>query len=298
MSDRSIIEPPAWALSLVGRTITAPGPWTDEGGLRIRESSGPAATLVSVVQPDAVDLDANAFRATTASIYERIYAACGTVGLPPVRMWNVIPNIVAPLDDLPHRYMAFNAGRHEAFRRHYGGGDALATGAPTASGVGSFGRDLVIHALGMAEATRPFENPRQTPARCYSDRYGPNPPCFARASRIERSPEPWLFMGGTASVVGEDSCHVDDLEAQFDETVRNMRALLEEAGTAATAPKSIRVYFTRAGDEATIRERIPTTLGSPDELEMIHAELCRPELLVEIEGVYAYPATHETTAAI
>lgn len=304
MSAVSIIEPPGWALSLVGGPEATTAPWTSEGGVRIRtvkgtgSASGCRATLLSAVRDDATDLDADAFREASADLYERLYTRFAEGPLRPVRLWNVIPRIVEPLGELPHRYMAFNAGRHEAFLRHYGSPEELAAGAPTATGVGSFGRSLVIHALAMTEPTRPFENPRQTPARCYSNRYGPHPPCFARASRLERSSEPWLLIGGTASVVGEESLHVGDLDAQLDETVENLRALLQASGAEGATPKSLRVYFASAAEEAPLRARVQDALGPCEELEMIHAELCRPELLVEIEGVYRYPVAGETTAAL
>ena len=71
----------------------------------------------------------------------------------------------------------------------------------------------------------PLENPRQVPAYRYSRRYGLRPPCFARATKFEST----LFIGGTASIIGEDSRHAAAIVAQTEETLSNLRALIAAA---------------------------------------------------------------------
>src|SRR5204863_3797675 len=140
----------------------------------------------------------------------------------------------APLGPGLSRYMVFNAGRFAALR---GAGAAPGTGEdvllPTATGVGHHQRDLLVCCLALASPGKPVENPRQVPAYRYSARYGPLPPCFARAmevvlpSGVRRTGRtPSLLIGGTASVVGEDSLHAGDLGLQFEETCANLRSLI------------------------------------------------------------------------
>ncbi len=136
-----------------------------------------------------------------------------------VRLWNFIPGIGdeagsglglhgnagagADLD----RYMVFNAGRFAAYDERYGGAARFDRHIPTASGVGTAGSDLVLHCLADRHPGAPVENPRQRAAYRYSKRYGPLPPCFARATRIAspRGDGQTLLIGGTSSVVGEES---------------------------------------------------------------------------------------------
>jgi enamine deaminase RidA (YjgF/YER057c/UK114 family) len=200
-----------------------------------------------------------------------------------VRFWNYIPGIHVPCGGGVDRYMTFNAGRYEAFGRWFGA-DKLDQ-LPTASGVGHNGADLVIVALGCEIEGIAVENPRQIPPVRYSRRYGPRPPCFARATLVGGR-RPRLLVGGTASVVGEISVHAGDLIAQIGETVANLRAILRASRLPAGACFSdLRIYHPRAEDEAFIARAVRRAVGDSPRIEMARADLCRPELLVEIEGV-------------
>ena len=91
------------------------------------------------------------------------------------------------------RYMVFNAGRYDAYARWYGTPRAFNHAPATASAVGVQGADLSIFCLAAQTPGTPIENPRQTPSWRYSTRYGPKPPCFARATVVSyarRAPAP------------------------------------------------------------------------------------------------------------
>ncbi len=221
-----------------------------------------------------------------------------------VRWWNFIPGILEPLGALEHRYMVFNAGRFLALAD---AGSAAFGRLATASGVGHDGADFVVHCLSADGAGRQIENPRQIPAWRYSLRYGPKPPCFARATRIERGARPWLLVGGTASVRGEESFHRNDLRGQLEETLRNLAALVHAAETEAAGPASegaapaamsfaeladwlgryreLRVYHPRREQGRKIESELRRRFGNTVAIEMVPADLCRSELLVEIEGL-------------
>ena len=299
MVPAKIPEAPPWAHAMVdpgdGKT------WREiASGFWLRHSEGEKFTLLSVFVEDAVALDETAFHRTTTQAYQAIQTALKPSQRQPVRLWNFVPGILQPLGSLTHRYMAFNAGRYDAYRTWLGTGEDFERLIPTASGVGHSGEGLVIHCLAASTAGRPIENPRQTPSYTYSSRYGPKPPCFARATRLEDTGRRWLLVGGTASVVGEESTHHDDLEAQLDETLGNLRALVGAAWTtdpaSTTGPTSARIYFVRNEDEAFLRAVAPQKLNTR-EVEFLQSDLCRPDLLVEIEAFYDLPAQDETAAA-
>ncbi len=283
MSVPTILDPPPWASDLVPTSSTARASTAE--GVEIRTRAGDRFALVSGRVPHATALDESAFRAATAATYEGIFEeARRLAATEPVRIWNVIPHILDPLGDARHRYMVFNAGRHDAFARRYGASPASPS-APTASGIGHSGAELVIHVLTATRPGRPIENPRQVPACEYSTRYGQFPPWFARATRIDLAPRPWLLVGGTASVVGEDAIH-GGVDAQLEETARNLEALLGAAPAEPRVPRALRVYYVRAEHADALRERVPSRLGDAPGIEYLESDLCRPELLVEIEGVY------------
>jgi len=297
-------EVPPWVFSLLN---TAPGEvasWQSEPrGALSRRADGENKTLWSLRIPHALAMDAAAFEQACDFAYRNLGRRVAESERPfAVRWWNFIPGILEPLGQLEHRYMVFNAGRFNALAAagstHFG---RLAT----ASGVGHSSDEFVLHCLSAREAGRQIENPRQTPAWHYSQRYGPAPPCFARATLIERgdTKQPWLLVGGTASVLGEDSCHRDHLPSQLEETLRNLAALVGAAENMAAQDQAaqdqavllsryreLRVYYTKAENAEYLENRLRQELGAQVVLEMVPAVLCRPELLVEIEGLAALQA--------
>ena len=281
MSACTILDPPRWASRLVSADSTAAGSPVE--GVELLKRVGERFSLVSAIVPGARGLGEAAFRSATAATYEAIFEEIGRLeASAPVRLWNVIPHILEPLGSARHRYMTFNAGRHDAFARRYGGPD---TSVPTASGIGHHGTELVIHALTGRMPGEAVENPRQVPAYEYSTRYGDFPPWFARATLIDGGSNPWFLVGGTASVVGEDARH-GDLDAQLEETAQNLEALLGAVSDDRPVPRALRVYYVGADEKDPLSRKVPARLGASAEIEYHEADLCRPELLVEIEAVY------------
>lgn len=197
------------------------------------------------------------------------------------RIWNFIPRIDQPGHDGVNRYMHFNAGRHAAFKHHSGG-----RAYPPASGVGHAGDDLVVHLLEGARSIEVVKNQRQVPPNEYSLRWGPLPPVFCRAAVTTLHDDTRLLVvSGTASVQGEDSAHTGDLDAQLEETFVNLEALFENAGVEQLRLDSMLVYVKHHHDVQQVRARSERALheGRGD-LEIRTGNLCRDELLVEIEG--------------
>ena len=299
-------EVPPWVFSILGLS-PASSPYEPAGeGFLLRQLVGPQSTLWSLRIEGAVGMDAATFENACADAYRIVGRRVAASERPyAVRWWNFIPGILEPLGQLEHRYMVFNAGRFQALATAGSNGFGRLA---TASGVGHGGADFVLHGLTRAESGRQIENPRQVPAWRYSQRFGPKPPCFARATRIERDARHLLLVGGTASVCGEDSCHRDDLLGQLEETLRNLAALVlaaenpeggsaapkteklaelgaEELADALLAYRELRVYYPCPEHGVKLEAELRRRLGSAPGIEMVPAALCRPELLVEIEGL-------------
>ncbi|MEM1178857.1 MAG: hypothetical protein AAGM22_10980 [Acidobacteriota bacterium] len=259
------------------------------------------AVLFSFRLRDAASLEPADFEAACFDIYRRIASAVdsepsGTIQ--PVRLWNFIPGILEELGPYEHRYMAFNAGRYRAMREWLGDADLPAQVA-TASGVGHCGDDLYIHCLASPRHGSAIENPRQRPAYRYSKKYGALPPCFARATLWPSERQGGqLLVGGTASVRGEESFHRGDLRRQLDETFYNLAAVVraaegspcahlqpEEVRALMRRYSALRVYLVDSDMESTVAQRLSKLLAPDATVEFVRADLCRPDLLVEIEGL-------------
>jgi hypothetical protein len=247
-----------------------------------------------VTIPDAIVMEGPALQSAARSAYGLVRERLAGSGKQPVRFWNHIPNLLRSAGDGRDRYMAFNAGRYAAFKEWFG--PANLDSVATASGVGHRGADLVVHCLALPRAGSTVGNPRQVPPAHYSARYGSVPPCFARATRVyfDSDPRrPILLVGGTAAVRGEDSTHPGDLAGQLRETFVNLAAVLAGKDIAESDPlypwlaayREIRVYYPRPHDRQEITTAIRRNLPKVRRIEAINVDLCRRELLVEIEGL-------------
>lgn len=295
--DRSDLGVPPWATALLASDGAASATaQADDPGLTVLATD--SFTLVTVRHPGAAALDPAAFEACTRDAYATIARRLRDARAPyAVRFWNYIPDIHRPCGQSSSggldRYMCFNAGRFAACSDWFGGPDSFDRLLATGSGVGHAGPDLVIHALATRAPGVAVENPRQVPAYRYSRRFGPRPPCFARATiiRPEGAP-PLVLVGGTASIRGEESVHVGDLRAQTLETFENLASLVHSGcGQVGETPcglerfRELRVYHFRESDRDAIAALVGPAFPNVARVEYLRADLCRPELAVEIEGV-------------
>lgn len=295
-ADERGLLPPSWVGRLLGREARSI-PVLAPAGARIslEVTRGEGFCFASVRIRNARGLGREALHEATAGAYRRIEAELRVRQAPhPVRLWNHIPGIHEPMGEGQDRYMIFNAGRYEALSAWFGR-ETFDTRVATASGVGHDGRDLIIHCLAADRPGRAVDNPRQIKPYQYSTKYGPLPPCFVRATVLPLEDGPLLLVGGTASIVGEESVHLGDLERQTEETLANLAVLVQAAaGQPTPAPlagyREIRVYFSKTDQLAALQDLLKDAFPNAAGIEWIHADLCRSELLVEIEGVVDLPA--------
>jgi enamine deaminase RidA (YjgF/YER057c/UK114 family) len=223
----------------------------------------------------------------TQTAYRELFDTLSTLGFEhPLRIWNFLPEIHGRTA-IGERYWHFNHARQEAF---VGGRRAIAGTVPAASALGST-RDspLTIFCIASASAPIALENPRQRSAWSYPARYGPRSPTFARAC-IESGPTQTLFISGTASIVGHESAHAGDVRGQTQETLRNVRAVLAAANARVGGQRyaldrlSYKVYVRRPEDLGPIDDELRRAIGAAAPILYLQADICRRELLVELEA--------------
>src|SRR5258706_7807375 len=283
----SDLSPPPWARQWVH--AKSPPHTRRADGVELTLLRGSNASLVTAAVPWASALDAQRFEQRAAQAYRCIRDLLASIPHShPVRFWNYLPAIHEPMDALRDRYMVFNAGRFAALSEWFGGPDHLPERLPAASGLGHQRDQLVIHCLAFEHPGQAVENPRQIPAFRYSTRYGPLPPCFARATIVNdpRDRNPSLLVAGTASIRGEQSVCPHDLTGQLQETVANLLALLGAADDsrqpALQAFTDLTVYYVNPRDAGYVQSAIRDTFTSSVRAHLVQADLCRADLLVEI----------------
>lgn len=226
--------------------------------------------------------EAGPLERTTCELYGRLIESARNAGHPYfVRMWNYVGSINQH-DEGGERYQLFCAGRHDAFRSAGYAGAEL----PSASAVGMPGRGLVACFLAAKEPGRQIENPRQIAAYRYPPRYGPKSPSFSRATLWGDT----LFVSGTSSIVGHATLHAGDVTAQLEETLRNLEAVISAAfpGRGLESVLAAKTYLRHAADYPLVAERLAGVF--PANL-CLQADICRSDLLIEIEAVAGQQAS-------
>jgi chorismate lyase/3-hydroxybenzoate synthase len=195
----------------------------------------------------------------------------------PIRFWNYLTAITADENGL-ERYRRFNIGRQRAFLAR------LAQPVPpVASCVGGHEGVSVIYFLAARSVAVAIENPRQISAYAYPPVYGPTSPSFSRASLHAES----LFISGTASIVGHETRHRGDMRSQLTETMENLHTLIEVAGYADRCGTwAIKAYLRDPSCSKIVDEAITRLFGAQSQRLHLHGDLCRNDLLLEIEACH------------
>jgi enamine deaminase RidA (YjgF/YER057c/UK114 family) len=231
--------------------------------------------------------EAGALLRATEIAYQEVFDVLAETEHPHlIRIWNYLPQINAQSGG-DERYRHFNSARQTAFRKS---GLAVMGTVPAASALGSpAGSPLCIYFLAARRPPKMIENPRQTSAYHYPPKYGRHSPIFSRACIWGESENCKLFVSGTASIVGHETIHRGDVIAQTRETLVNIGALLAEANLIVGSARysldalQLKVYVRRPADLAAIKATLSARTAAST--LYLNADICREDLLVEIEAV-------------
>jgi hypothetical protein len=242
-----------------------------------------AAGLAGFARVDpAGDLEGAARRT-----YAELLGAARGLGL--YRIWNLVPGINRARPDGLENYRAFCKGRSVAFEEGLGRG--FVARLPAASGVGTAAKELTIAFLAGPGPARYFENPEQVPAYAYPEEHGPRPPSFSRATVVENEGRVDAYFSGTSAIAGHATVSPHETSGQLERTIRNLvlvsRAcgLGEDLGAAKAASRHFKVYLRSPADLPAVTRRMQAALVRPGDLvSYLGADICRPELNVEVEA--------------
>lgn len=220
-----------------------------------------------------------------------------------VRTWLYV-NQINDCEAGRERYQEMNRARTDFYHDIPFGVKARAACAPqtiypASTGIGTTGVGITMNCMAL-DSRRPdvfllpLENPQQTPAYKYQATHSPQSPKFSRAMAVVQGHFVATLLSGTASIVNSQTCHPGDIVRQTEQTIENIERLIASenfarhglpgAGATLRDIAKLRVYVKQQEDYEKCREvcegrlpRIPAIY--------LQADVCRPDLLVEIEAV-------------
>lgn len=279
-----------------GEAWLAAGPCRNggSGGLRYRCDG---KVLFGVITLDESTFTASAaassLQQASEAAYRRLFATLDDAGYRHLwRAWNYLADINGPGTDGLERYREFNIGREDAF---LAAGRLAAGHAAAACALGTTSGPLSVAFLAGRQAPVLLENPRQVSAYRYPADYGPRSPTFSRAALAHLPGQEWLFISGTASIVGHRTVHGGDVVGQTRESLANIAAVLGEANRHTRgrpyglADLSCRIYVRHAADYPAVRATFAAEGGNLMAATFVQADVCRADLLVEIEAQACQP---------
>ncbi|HBE40921.1 MAG TPA: dioxygenase [Bacteroidales bacterium] len=217
-----------------------------------------------------------------------------------VRQWNYIGNILQVRDNLQN-YQIFNEVRSEYYHNY-----RTLRRFPAATGVGMKHGGVIMDFCAIQPEKSltliPVDNPNQVNAYEYgqqvlkgsADKGNPvkNPPQFERGLLLANQSHYTLFISGTASITGQETVGVGDIEKQTIVTIENIRTLSDPGRISELVSRPrlqgenfclLRTYIKRRSDFVPVRQICERIFpGIP--VSYVEADICRDDLLVEIEG--------------
>ncbi len=211
-----------------------------------------------------------------------------------VRQWNYLEDIVG-LDGEDQTYQEINNVRSMFY-----GNSVEKTGYPAATGIGMNRGGLIIEFLAVKSdelVTSPVDNPEQISAHRYSENVLVGEECilkttpkFERARFFEMFNKKLIFISGTASITGEKTIGIGDPVKQTEITINNIQQLYSDKSLQNISDEKLqfrfghaRVYVKYREDYPAIKTVFESRFGNQPVVYIL-ADICRKDLLVEIEG--------------
>jgi enamine deaminase RidA (YjgF/YER057c/UK114 family) len=213
-----------------------------------------------------------------------------------VRQWNYIENISLFTGNFQN-YQAFNDSRS-----HFYAKTNWPAGFPAATGIGTQSGGIMVEVIAFIGEegliNRALDNPLQTAAHKYSQGVllGAFDPCtqkrttpkFERGRIVGLASQPAIYISGTAAIRGETSLITDDVTEQTRITMENIDHLIAPVNTQLSPTtceyKLLRIYVKNPSQMEVVRTYMKANY--PDIKKIyVCADICRDELLVEIEGI-------------
>lgn len=221
-----------------------------------------------------------------------------------VRQWNYIERITEYDNDDYQHYQCFNDAR-----THFYDGENWDKGYPAATGIGTSFGGIVIDfdaVLSSRVEVITLDNELQVPAHVYSQDVllgeedtilkEKSTPKFERGKTLACDKAAMSYISGTAAIRGEESLESMDILRQTIVTMENIDFLvsvnnLRKYGVKSPLSKphyrTLRVYLKNGSDLYKVQQYLNDKYPEASKCYLL-ADVCRDELLIEIEGIVCY----------
>jgi enamine deaminase RidA (YjgF/YER057c/UK114 family) len=216
-----------------------------------------------------------------------------------VRQWNYIEDITSNSGDSQkyQHYQVFNDIRSEYYNK-----SKFNNGYPSATGIGAEAFGVIINFIAISNASNvkliPVANPEQIDAHRYSQKvlvgeeYHKTSPKFERGKLVITDEGSKMYISGTAAIVGEDTLFPGDVKKQTMVTVNNIKQLVKNGQILQSKDTQldrnrytyIRAYVKYKKDLDIVMEICEKHFTS-ECFQFLVSDICRDDLLVEIEGL-------------
>ena len=222
-----------------------------------------------------------------------------------IRQWNYVENILS-INDFGEEHIQHYQVLNDIRSKYYSKAD-FRNGYPAATGIGmdSGGLILEFYAIKSTPAVNiiPIKNPKQVNAYDYSEavlvgdaldrHHKKTTPKFERAKYCSVNGTSSVFISGTAAIQNEKTFGINDIRLQTEITLENIANLVNKSNLENKGIRNvtdqikytfIRVYIKERKDVAIVKEICNKYYGNSP-LHYLIADICRDNLLLEIEGV-------------
>lgn len=229
-----------------------------------------------------------------------------------IRQWNYVENIahVEDVDKALQNYQVFNDVRTQYYNM-----GIFKNGYPAATGIGMNTGGVIVGFIAISDSdqvhVQPIHNPRQIDAHQYSKRVLVGrttgitkekcTPKFERGKMVSLGDRHHMYVSGTASIVGEKTMHPGDVEGQTLTTIENIYQLFSKENQTEMGLNfeisqiqfsHLRVYVKYQKDIPAVQKICESKLNCKSSL-YLESDVCREDLLVEIEGIFTLPGSRE-----
>lgn len=266
------------------------------------ESSGYSEYWLADVEGEEEALTENARNAFARLLQAFLHLGIGFNQI--YRQWNYVEQIfgIQEIEGKSRQnYQVFNEARAEYYSKY-----RTVSGFPAATGIGTAFNGVTIECMAVEcddeVKTIAISNPKQTNSYKYGQEVlkgepqknsnQNQAPQFERARLMTNGASSRLFVSGTASIIGQETIGIEDVEMQARVTIANIQSLVSEENLRAhylaldAVPDKyvyVRVYVKNAEDIPVVK-MICSGYFLNVPITFVQADICRANLLVEIEA--------------
>lgn len=216
-----------------------------------------------------------------------------------IRTWNYFSGVTHEEAGSNNNYQLFCSGRNYAYEQHH----IPSQPYPAATVIGTQDDSLQIYFIASKSGGIGIENANQVSAFEYPSSYSEDPPLFSRALLHRNIQQEILFISGTASITGHNTQYEGDVSRQTEVCLENIQHLIttaihehQFAKISISDLTQLKIYIKHAQHLDTVKTHLQQQFGVNTPTVYLQGDMCRSNLLVEIEALAISPLSQKLYA--